>query len=47
MILSVRHDGKLHNIAVNSDTGENFWFEGHREKSIDQLVQWHMYVLES
>lgn len=42
MILSVRHDGKLHNIAVNSDTGENFWFEGHREKSIDQLVQWHM-----
>ena len=45
MILSVRHDSKLHNFVVNCDAnGENFWFEGyHKEKTIEQLVHWHMY----
>ncbi|EFO92479.1 CRE-KIN-14 protein [Caenorhabditis remanei] len=44
MILSVRHDSKLHNFVVNCDgNGENFWFEGyHKEKTIEQLVHWHM-----
>ncbi|KAF1768435.1 hypothetical protein GCK72_000247 [Caenorhabditis remanei] len=44
MILSVRHDSKLHNFVVNCDAnGENFWFEGyHKEKTIEQLVHWHM-----
>lgn len=43
MILSVRHDGKLFNFAVNSDaTGGNFWFETHKEKSLEQLIQYHV-----
>uniref|UniRef100_A0A8R1E0S7 Tyrosine-protein kinase n=1 Tax=Caenorhabditis japonica TaxID=281687 RepID=A0A8R1E0S7_CAEJA len=41
MILSVRHDAKLHNFVVSSD-GNQFWFEAHREKSVERLVQWHI-----
>uniref|UniRef100_A0A1I7T8C5 Tyrosine-protein kinase n=1 Tax=Caenorhabditis tropicalis TaxID=1561998 RepID=A0A1I7T8C5_9PELO len=43
MILSVRYDGKLHNFTVNSDASTGLvWFEGHKEKTVEQLVQWHV-----
>ncbi|CAL2030406.1 unnamed protein product [Caenorhabditis brenneri] len=42
MILSVRYDGKLHNFAVNTDPAGTVWFEGHKEKTVEQLIQWHM-----
>ncbi|CAI2311435.1 unnamed protein product [Caenorhabditis sp. 36 PRJEB53466] len=42
LILSVRNDGKLLNFPLFSDGNGSFWFEGHREKSVDRLVQWHI-----
>ncbi|CAI5438407.1 unnamed protein product [Caenorhabditis angaria] len=42
IILSVKHDSKIHHFAINSDRN-SFWISGsHKEKSIDKLIQWHI-----